>query len=78
MLAVTARRPAVSLTNRELEIANDLGRGYTPKEIAGRRHITVWTVWAHLEHARVKLGARTNHEMVGLLARARGEDLRTT
>lgn len=72
MLELMARRSAVTLTPRELEVANDLARGFTPKEIAGRHDISIWTVRQHIERARVKLGARTTAELAGLLARARG------
>lgn len=78
MLLVTARRDAVisDLTHRELVVLEDLARGFTPKEIAGRRGLSTWTVRFHLSNARRRWNARTNHELVALLARARARNSR--
>lgn len=81
MLLVTARRPAVQLTPRELEVVDLLGRGRTPKEIASELGISLHTVRGHTDSARLRFGARTIPELVLLLARARAtrthEGLRT-
>lgn len=76
MLLVSLRRaPAVGdLSPRELQVAELLGRGLTPKEIGGRLQLSTWTVRDHLERARLRLGARTNHELVALLARSRARN----
>lgn len=74
MLLVTSRRPAVTLgglSPRELEVADLLSRGQTPKEIAGRLGLSLHTVRHYSDGARQALGARTIPELTALLARAR-------
>jgi len=70
---VTARQLAVSsLTPRELEVVELLRRGLAAKESGGQLQLSTWTVRYHLGNARRRFGARTSHELVALLARARG------
>jgi DNA-binding CsgD family transcriptional regulator len=73
MLLVTSRRPAVTLTPRELEIVHLLRRGLTVKEVAGRLDISVWTVRHHLERARGRTDTETTVQLVALFARPREE-----
>lgn len=77
MLVVMARRSGVTvgdLSPRELEVADLLARGRTPKEIAGRLSLSLHTVRHYADGARVKLGARTIPELTALLARSRARN----
>jgi DNA-binding CsgD family transcriptional regulator len=72
MLVVTARRPAVTFTPRQLRILDLMRTGLTPKEIAHRLEISVWTVRMHLDDARRRSDTRTTVQLVDLYARTRG------
>ena len=71
MLVVTRQRAAVRFTPRQLEILERLRAGDAPKEIAGRLGISTWTLYNHLDAARRRVGARTNHQLIALYARTR-------
>jgi DNA-binding CsgD family transcriptional regulator len=71
MLDVTARRPAVTLSPRELEVLELLRGGLTPKEIAGLMQLSIWTVRDHIESAKGRFGARTTPQLVAFFARMR-------
>jgi Response regulator containing a CheY-like receiver domain and an HTH DNA-binding domain len=77
MLSMTARRPAVSLTPRQLEILELLRAGLAPKEIAGRLDLSTWTVRHHIEDARKRTETRSTNHLVAVFARTR-EKRRTT
>ena len=57
--AKAARSPEELLTDRELEILEQLGRGFTPKAIASHLHLSLKTVQAHRENIKRKLGFST-------------------
>jgi len=76
MLAVTARRPAVRFSPRELEVLELLRVGYTVKEIARRLELSEWTVRGYVVSARLRIGARTTAQLLALYARTR-EDPRS-
>lgn len=52
-----------SLTERELQVAELTGRGYTDAEIAARLFVSVRTVNAHLRSIYAKLGLRGRREL---------------
>lgn len=55
-----------SLTDRELEVFRLVGRGMSPREIAGELLISVKTVESHREHIKQKLGADNARELLQL------------
>ncbi|MDO9397993.1 MAG: LuxR C-terminal-related transcriptional regulator [Herbiconiux sp.] len=59
----SAERPAVELTERELEIAQLVARQLSNKEIAQRLFLSVRTVESHVYTARGKLNARSRREL---------------
>jgi DNA-binding CsgD family transcriptional regulator len=61
--ALTRGNPA-GLTDRELEVLEQLGTGRTNAEIATELHISAKTVGHHVGHVLDKLGARTRAEAV--------------
>lgn len=81
MLSVTARRPAVSLSPRELEVLELLADGHAPKEIAARIELSVHTVRHHIESARRRYNAGSTPALTAAFVRARrraGEEPRTS
>lgn len=64
MLDLTARRPAVVLSPRELEVIALLGGGMTLKEIAAALEIATGTVKSYLARARIRTGSRNNAQLV--------------
>lgn len=67
LLQARERRPADSLSARELEIALLLARGNTYKEAARRAGISPSTVRAHLRSVFAKLDVRKQSEMAAAL-----------
>ncbi len=57
-------RALESLTNREREILQYLGKGYVDKEIALRLGISAWTVHGHVKNIFEKLHVHTRTEAV--------------
>ena len=53
-----------TLSDRELEIFDRIGRGETTAEIAANLRVSVKTVETHRAHIRQKLGIRNGHELV--------------
>lgn len=64
---------AVSLTPREAEVMEYLGRGHTHGEIAHALQLGVETVRTHSAHIRAKLGVRSKRELIGLTLPLQGE-----
>lgn len=64
MLAVTSRRPAVSLSRRELWAVLALAEGMTVKEIAAVGEISHWTVRSYLANARRRTESLTNAQLI--------------
>jgi DNA-binding NarL/FixJ family response regulator len=54
---------AQRLSNRELEIFQLIGDGYSTQEIAHRLHLSSKTVASHREHIKEKLNLRTSEEL---------------
>lgn len=54
--AMKAAPPAERLTDREYEIFDQMGRGYSTKEIAARLRLSPKTIASHRENIRRKLG----------------------
>lgn len=57
------------LSGRELEVVLLLCEGLTPKEIAGRLDLSLWTVKNHLVNARRRTRSRTNVQMAHRVGR---------
>lgn len=53
-----------SLTDREFEIFELIGRGSTTREIADQLHISIHTVETHRDNIRARLGLRNGTELV--------------
>ena len=70
-LAAFHERHAIS--PREQEVIAGVLKGLTNKEIAGTLHISAHTVKNHLYKVYQKLGIKTRHQLVGLVARS-GEE----
>ena len=56
--------PAIGLTDRELEIFQMIGKGFSSGQIAGKLNLSVKTISAHRERIKQKLGAKTSGELV--------------
>ncbi|MFH0727751.1 MAG: response regulator transcription factor [Pseudomonadota bacterium] len=59
-----AKSPIDSLTDRELEIFQLIGRGHSPSKIALQLHLSVKTVGAHKERIKEKLSITDGGELV--------------
>lgn len=53
-----------SLTDRELEVFEMIGRGIGSREIAEKLCLSIRTIDAHRANIRAKLGAKDSHELV--------------
>lgn len=53
-----------TLSDRELEIFDRIGRGETTAGIAANLRVSVKTVETHRSHIRLKLGVRSGHELI--------------
>ncbi len=56
--------PVQSLTDRELEIFQMIGKGFSSGQIAEQLNLSVKTIGAHRERIKQKLGLKTSSEMV--------------
>lgn len=56
--------PAIGLTDRELEIFQMIGKGFSSGQIAAKLNLSVKTISAHRERIKQKLGAKTSGELV--------------
>jgi len=57
------RSPVESLSDRELEVFELIGRGRTTAEIANQLHLSVKTVETHREKVKAKLGLKSAAEL---------------
>jgi DNA-binding CsgD family transcriptional regulator len=64
--------PMEILTDRELEIFHLIGKGKSPKEIAGPLHITGKTVAVHCANIRRKLKLRSTNRLIRLAVQSEG------
>ena len=71
LMAHVARHPSspdsssvASLTDRELEVLEGLGRGSTAQQIARDLHLSVKTIETYRERAKKKLGLRTSADLL--------------
>jgi len=62
----SASAPVRQITPRETEILEYLAEGYSGKEIAQKLGIAPTTVDRHVEHARLKFGARNRTHLVAV------------
>lgn len=53
-----------SLSNRELEVYQLIGRGMKKHEIAERLHLSVKTVETYIDHIRIKLQLKGSHDVL--------------
>ena len=56
--------PVQNLTDRELEIFQMIGKGFSSSQIADRLNLSVKTISAHKERIKQKLGIKTGGELV--------------
>ncbi|MFH1153534.1 MAG: response regulator transcription factor [Pseudomonadota bacterium] len=56
--------PVKHLTDRELEIFQMIGRGFSTGQIADQLNLSVKTISAHRERIKQKLGLRTSGELI--------------
>lgn len=63
LLASGTVQPARTLTRREQEVMEMLGRGMTSREVAEHMQISIKTVDTHRGHVLKKLGLRNNAEI---------------
>ena len=61
---VPAARAALGLSERELEVLQELAAGHANKEIAARLHVSPNTVKTHVANLFAKLGARRRTEAI--------------
>lgn len=52
------------LTDRELEVFQMIGKGFSSRQMAGQLNLSVKTISAHRERIKQKLGAKTSGELV--------------
>ena len=70
LLAAVANQPQrsgsaiESLSNREAEVFQFLGEGYSTKEIAEKLHLSVKTIETHREKIKRKLGLKDHNELI--------------
>jgi DNA-binding NarL/FixJ family response regulator len=62
--AASAKSGIEKLSDRELEIFQMLGAGYTVRDVAGRLSLSVKTVETHRDHIRLKLRLRNSTEVL--------------
>jgi len=62
--AASAATPVESLTDREFEVFQLIGRGRSTKEIAGQLHLSVKTVEVHRVNIKAKLQLATSPELI--------------
>jgi DNA-binding NarL/FixJ family response regulator len=53
-----------SLSDRELEVFQMIGNGFSTKQIAGKLHLSVKTIESYREHLKVKLHLNSGAELV--------------
>ena len=56
--------PLERLTDRELEIFEQIGRGYKTREIAEKLHVSIKTIEAHRENIKQKLRLKNATELL--------------
>lgn len=56
--------PVDSLSDRELEVLQLLGRGFGTREVANELHLSIKTIETHRAHIKEKLGFKDAGEMV--------------
>jgi DNA-binding NarL/FixJ family response regulator len=59
----TTRSPVHTLSDRELEVFEQIGRGHATKDIARQLHLSVKTVETHREKIKAKLGLKSAAEL---------------
>lgn len=70
--------PVDSLTDRELQVLNLIGRGLGTRQVAEHLHLSVKTVENYREHLKAKLKLQTSSELVRYAVRWDIEDGKST
>jgi DNA-binding CsgD family transcriptional regulator len=65
---LTAPSAFFELTDREVQVVDELARGRRPKQIAFDWGVSLATVRTHIRHAKRKMGARTLPELAAMTA----------
>src|SRR4029453_2564459 len=55
---------AARLSNRELEVLQFIGQGYSTRKIADELHVSVKTVESHFANIKDKLDLKNSHELI--------------
>ena len=76
--AVEGGSPVDSLTDRELQVLNLIGRGLGTRQIAEHLHLSVKTVENYREHLKAKLKLQSSSELVRYAVRWDIEDGKST
>ena len=63
--------PPIELSPRELEIAKLVAEGLTNAEVAGKLHISPYTVMTHLSNAYARIGVKSRTALAKLVAEGR-------
>lgn len=56
--------PVQTLSDRELEVFQQIGRGLTTRQIAEKLHLSPKTIETHREHIKTKLNVSNNNQLV--------------
>jgi DNA-binding NarL/FixJ family response regulator len=68
--------PIDSLSDREMEVFQLIGNGFTTRQIAGRLNLSIKTIDSYREHLKLKLGIEKGSELVRhAIQWTRGEDI---
>lgn len=62
--ASVAAPPAERLSDRELEVLQLIGQGYSTRKIADELHVSVKTVESHYANIKNKLALKNSHELI--------------
>ena len=60
--------PVESLSDRELEVFQQIGQGLTTRQIAEKLHLSPKTIETHREHIKTKLNISNNNQLVRFAA----------
>ena len=63
--------PPIELSPRELEVAKLVAEGLTNAEVAGKLHISPYTVMTHLSNAYARIGVKSRTALAKLVAEGR-------
>ncbi len=64
---LSKNRGNISLTKREIDVLTCLYHGFTQEEMAGKFEISIRTIQSHVEHIKIKLGAKTKSDLIKIV-----------